>query len=116
MDIATSDIWSVEFTSGSDGDSPVLTELLDHIHVGEAIGTVSADGAYDTRRCHTALINCQATAIIPIRKNGCPWNGDCPAAFARGVTRNAIRDCGRPFSKRWTGYPVRDGPKRRCAP
>ena len=36
------------------------------------IGTVTADGAYDTRRCHTAIINREATAIIPIRKNGRP--------------------------------------------
>ena len=26
--------------------------------------------AYDTRRCHSAIIDRQATPIIPIRKNG----------------------------------------------
>ncbi len=31
MDTATSDIRAVEFTPGSDGDSPVLPELLDQI-------------------------------------------------------------------------------------
>jgi len=31
MDTSTSDIRAVEFTSGSDGDSPVLSELLDQI-------------------------------------------------------------------------------------
>jgi len=40
----------------SDGDSPVLPELLDQIPEGEEIGKVTADGAYDTRRCHTAII------------------------------------------------------------
>jgi hypothetical protein len=54
MDTATSDIRAVEFTPSSDGDSPVLPELLDQIPEGEEIGTVTADGAYDTRRCHTA--------------------------------------------------------------
>lgn len=39
-----------EFTPSSDGDSPVLPELLDQIPKGEEIGTVTADGAYDTRR------------------------------------------------------------------
>ena len=45
MDTATSDIRAVEFTPGSDGDSPVLPELLDQIPEGEKIGTVTADGA-----------------------------------------------------------------------
>lgn len=50
MDTATSDIRAVEFTPSSDGDSPVLPELLDQIPDGEEIGTVTADGANDTRR------------------------------------------------------------------
>ncbi len=52
MDTATSDIRAVEFTSSSDGDSPVLPELLNQIPEDEDIGTVTADGAYDTRRHH----------------------------------------------------------------
>ena len=40
MDTATSDIRAVEFTPSSDGDSPVLPELLDQIPGGEEIGTV----------------------------------------------------------------------------
>ena len=81
MDTATSDIRAVEFTSSSDGDSPVLPDLLDQIPEGEDIGTVTADGAYDTRRCHTAITLREATAIIPIRKNGRPWKEDCLAAL-----------------------------------
>jgi len=65
------------------------------------------DGAYDTRRCHTALINRQATAIIPIRKNGRPWKENCPAAIARNETLRATRHYGRAFCKRWTGYHAR---------
>lgn len=42
----------------------------------EEIGTETADGAYDTRRCHTAIIDRQAPAIIPIRKSGRPWKED----------------------------------------
>jgi len=107
MDTATSDIRAVEFTSSSDGDSPVLPDLLDQIPEGEDIGTVTADGAYDTRRCHTAIIDREATAIIPIRKNGRPWKEDCPAAIARNETLRATRHYGRAFWKRWTGYHVR---------
>ena len=54
----------------SAGDSPIVPELLDQTPEVEEIGTVTADGAYDTRRCHTAIIDRQATSIIPIRKNG----------------------------------------------
>ncbi len=116
MDTATTDIRAVEFTSGSDGDSPVLPDLLDQIPEGEDIGTVTADGAYDTRRCHTAIIDRQATAIIPIRKNGRPWKQDCPAAIARNETLRANRHYGRAFWKRWTGYHVRSRieAKMRC--
>ena len=53
MDTATSDIRAVEFTPSRDGDSPVLPDLLDRIPEDEDIGTVTAEGAYDTRRCHT---------------------------------------------------------------
>lgn len=82
MDTATSDIRAVDLTPGSDGDSPVLPELLDHIPQGERIGTVSADGANDTRRCHRAIIDRQATPMIPIRQNGRPCKQDCPGAIA----------------------------------
>lgn len=49
----------------------------------------------------------QATAIIPIRKNGRLWKDDCPAAIARNDTLRATRHYGRAFWKRWTGYHVR---------
>ena len=116
MDTATSDISAVEFTPSSDGDSPVLPELLDQIPAGDEIGTVTADGAYDTRRCHTAIIDHRAIAIIPIRKNGRPWKEDCPAARARNETLRATRHYGRAFWKRWTGYHARSRieAKMRC--
>ena len=56
MDTATSDIRAVEFTPSREGDSPVLPDLLGQIPQDEDIGTVTADGAYDTRRCHSAII------------------------------------------------------------
>lgn len=86
MDTATSDIRAVEFTPSREGDSPVLPDLLGQIPEDEDIGTVTADGAYDTRRCHGAIIARGGTAIIPIRKNGRPWKEDCPAARARNAS------------------------------
>ena len=116
MDTATSDIRAIEFTPSREGDSPVLPDLLDQIPQGEDIGTVTADGAYDTRRCHSAVISRGGTAIIPIRKNGRPWKEDCPAARARNETLRATRHYGRAFWKRLTGYHARSRveAKMRC--
>lgn len=95
MDTTTPDIRAVEVTPSSDGDSPVLPELLDQIPEGGEIGTVTADDAYGTRRCHSAIIDRQATPVIPIRKNGRPRKEDCPAAIARNETLRATRHYGR---------------------
>ena len=107
MDTATSDIRAVEFTPSRDGDSPELPELLDQAPENEPIGTVTADGAYDTRRCYAAIIERDATAIIPIRRNGRPWKENRPAARARTETLRATRHYGWAFWKRWTGYHAR---------
>ncbi|KAA8605147.1 IS5 family transposase, partial [Salipiger aestuarii] len=107
MDTATSDIRAVEFTPSSDGDSPILPELLGQIFEDEQIGTVTADGGYDTRRCHAAITEQQAIPIIPIRKNGRAWKEDCPAAKARNETLRATKRYGRAFWKHWTGYHAR---------
>jgi len=81
----------------------VLPDLIDQIHKGEEIATVTTDGAYDTRRCHAAIVNRRATAIIATRKNGRPGKEHCPAAIARNQTPRATRHDGRAFWKRWTG-------------
>lgn len=116
MDAATSDICAVEFTSSKDGDSPVLPDLLKQISGGEQISTATADGAYDTRRCYTAIIDRQANPIIPIRKNGRLWKAECQAAITRNETQRATRHYGRAFWKRWTGYHARSRieAKMRC--
>ncbi|AVO39284.1 MULTISPECIES: IS5 family transposase [Paracoccaceae] len=107
MDTGTGDIRAVEFTSSNKGDSPVLPELLSQLPPEEQICTVTGDGAYDTRRCHTAILDRGAAAIIPIRKNGRFWKEDCPAATARNETLRATRHLGRTIWKRWTGYHAR---------
>ena len=116
MDTATSDIRAVEFTSSREGDSPTLPALLDQIPEGEQIGSVTADGAYDTRRCHTAILEHEATAIIPIRKNGRLWREDCPAAVARNAILRDVREEGRAAWKRRNGYHIRSRAeaKMRC--
>ena len=107
MDVATGDIRAVEFTSSQTGDSPVLPDLLAQIPADQPIGTVTVDGAYDTRTCHAAIAGRGGTAIIPIRKNGRPWKEDCPAAQARNEILRASRHFGRALWKRLTGYHAR---------
>lgn len=55
----------MELTSARDGDSPVLPSLQDHISEADDVGTVTANGAYDTRRCHMAIIDRRATVASP---------------------------------------------------
>ena len=93
--------------SSQTGDSPVLSDLLAQIPPDQAIGTVTADGAYDTRTCHTASAGRGGTAAIPIRKNGRAWKQDCPAAQARNEILRASRHFGRALWKRLTGYHAR---------
>ncbi len=46
------------------GDGPMLLKLLEQIPLGEPISTVTADGAYDTRACHSAVAAREATAFV----------------------------------------------------
>ncbi len=64
MDVVTGDIRGREFPSSRTGDSPALPDLLAQIPRGEPIGTVTADGAYDTRACHAALAGRGGTALV----------------------------------------------------
>lgn len=116
MDATTGDIRAVEFTPSRAGDSPVLPDLLSQIPKGEQIDTVTADGAYDTRRCHTAILERGATPIIPIRRNGRMWKDDGAVAQFRNETLRATKRYGREFWKRWTGYHARSRveAKMRC--
>ncbi len=45
----------------------MLPELLDQIPSEQEIGSVTADGAYDTRKCHDAIADRGAAAVIPPR-------------------------------------------------
>jgi hypothetical protein len=106
MDTATGDIRAVEFTSSQTGDSPVLPDLLAQIPAEQLIGTVTGDGAYDTRTCHAAIAGRGGTAVIPIRKNGRPGKRTVPPP---GQERDpaGLRHFGRALWKRLTGYHAR---------
>ena len=46
----------------------MLPELLDQIPPDQQLASVTADGAFDTRKCHDAIAARGAAAIIPPRK------------------------------------------------
>jgi hypothetical protein len=77
------EIRAIEATSSRIGDALVLPDLLNQIPPNEEIGSVTADGAYDTRKCHDAIAARNAHAVIPPRKNAELWKPDTPGARAR---------------------------------
>ncbi|AGT11040.1 transposase (plasmid) [Paracoccus aminophilus JCM 7686] len=107
MDSTTDDIRAVEFTASRKGGSPVLPDLLDQIPPIEQIGTVTDDGAFDTRRCHAAILDRGGTAIFPIRRNARLWEEAYPAAKARNDILRASKRFGRANWKTWSGYHLR---------
>ena len=62
IDEQTLEIRAVEITGSNTGDAPMLPYWLDQIPPEQEIGSVTADGAYDTRRCHNA-IHCTAVHV-----------------------------------------------------
>ena len=63
---------AVEVTGNNIGDAPMLPELLNQIPSYQDIGSVTADGAYDTRKCHEAMAARDAHAVVPPRKKAKP--------------------------------------------
>jgi hypothetical protein len=73
------------------GDAPVLPDLLTQIPDDEQISRVGGDGAYDTRKCHAAIAERGADAVIPVRRNGRPWTKDGPGVDARNEALRAMK-------------------------
>ena len=79
-------------------------ELLDQIPPDQEIASVTADGAFDTRKCHDAIAARGAAAIIPPRRNARPWKADSAGAIARNEALRASKRLGRTIWRRWSGY------------
>tara|TARA_R110000787_G_scaffold277172_1_gene386360 strand:+ start:2985 stop:3929 length:945 start_codon:yes stop_codon:yes gene_type:complete len=104
IDEETLEIRAVEITGSHIGDAPVLPDLLGQIPADQEIGSVTADGAYDTRKCHDAIADRGAHAVIPPRKNAKPWKTVTAGAVARNEALRASRYLGRALWRRWSGY------------
>ena len=104
IDEKSLEIRAAEFTTSDVGDAPMLPELLDQIPAEQEIATVTADGAFDTRKCHDAIAARGAAAIIPPRKNAKPWKPDTAGAIARNEILRTSKRVGRTIWRRWSGY------------
>ena len=64
----------------------------------------SPDGAHDTRKCHDAIADRCAHAVIPPRKNAKPWKTVTAGAVARNGALRAAKYLGRAIWRNWSGY------------
>ncbi len=73
----------------------MLPEFLSQFPDDQDIGSVTADGAYDTCKCDDAIAIRNAHAVIPPRKNAKPWVPTSAGAIARNEAVQASRHLGR---------------------
>jgi transposase len=82
----------------------MLPHLLNQIPRDQHIGSVTADGAYDTRRCHNAIADRGASAVIPPRRNAQPWKPTTAGAIARNDALRASKYMGRALWRNLSKY------------
>jgi hypothetical protein len=104
IDEQTLEIRAIEVTSSSIGDAPILPDLLNQIPPDQELGRVTADGAYDTRKCQDAIAARNAHAVVPPRKNAKLWKPDTPGARARNEAVRSSKYLGRALWRQLTGY------------
>lgn len=104
VDESTGEILAAVVTTNDFHDSTVLPDLLEATEAD--IEQVSADGAYDKRRCYNALTDRGAKATMPPQKNAKIWqHGNYKAPpHPRDENLRAIRKRGRKAWKRQSNY------------
>jgi IS5 family transposase len=99
IDADSQQIRAVGVTTNNVGDPSMLDDLLEQIPDEEQLRSVTADGAYDTRKCHYSIADREAQAIIPPRSNAVIWQ---PAKHKGDRVRNeAVRRCDELTTKLW---------------
>jgi hypothetical protein len=86
------------------GEAPVLSDLLNQTPAHEVIGSVTAKGAYDTRKRHDSTADRAASAVIPPRRNATPWKTVIAGAMPRNEALRASKDLGRAIRRHRSGY------------
>ena len=82
----------------------MLPELLAQIPTDQDIASVTADGAYYTRKCHDAIAERGGAAVIPPRKTATPWKAVTAGASARNEALRASKYQGCALWRRWNGH------------
>jgi len=101
VDESTGEILAAVVSTNNVSDDEAFGDLLDGIE-GE-IEAVSADGAYDKRKCYDAIEERGADAHIPPREDAQYWEKE-GETHARNQTLNRIEEVGRAEWKRESGY------------
>ena len=104
IDAKTLQIRAVQLTTNNVSDSQVLEDLLAQIPLDEPIDSVYTDGAYDTKHCQQVILDRDAHAIIPPRKNAKPWKDQQARSIERNELLKTVKRLGRSLWKKWSGY------------
>ncbi|BBF79430.1 mobile element protein (plasmid) [Acinetobacter ursingii] len=104
IDAETLQIRAVQLTTNDVSDSQVLEDLLAQILLDEQVDFVYTDGAYDTKHCRQVILDRDAHAVIPPRKNAKPWKDQQARSIERNELLKTIKRLGRSLWKKWSGY------------
>ena len=104
VDEATGEIVAAVASEAGVTDDDVVSDLVEQ--VDRPLQQVSADGAYDKRKCYEALEATGAKVTIPPRRNAKIWqHGNCKGEpWQRDENPRAIRRFGRKRWKEDSGY------------
>lgn len=104
IDENTGTIKAAEVTGNDTADCDVLEPLL--LQIPNPIDQVSADGAYDKRKCYEILDTLGIIAAIPPQKNAKIWRHRhySSSPHARDENLRRIREIGRKSWKEEVGY------------
>lgn len=86
VDVNTHDVISAEVSLVNVGDSEAFPTLLNPLR--RKVHSVSADGAYDTKKCHEVLQIKGCKPLIPPRKNAGYWEEGHPRNEAVDALKN----------------------------
>ena len=101
VDEATGEILAAVVSTNNVCDEDALKDILDGVE-GE-IDEVSADGAYDKRKCYDAIDEHDAQAHIPPREDAQYWEKE-GETHARNQALKRIEEVGRAEWKKESGY------------
>ncbi len=95
-------IRAIEINASRMGAAFILPDILDQIAEGLHIRMVTADGAQDTRACHTVVGASGAAAVFPPRKKA--KSNIRREAATRNAAIGSSHNIGLEIWERWSGY------------